>query len=99
MAQLSDVSELGRAASFGHGNPGRCHPQFAGVCVDAHGGRGGSGRQGAAAAAEETLSPIAMLAVSRGAKFMADVLGIELPEEVLPLSNIPAIVPPLFPGA
>ena len=29
-------------------------------------------------------------------KFMTDVLGIELPEEVLPLSNIPAIVPPLF---
>jgi Xaa-Pro aminopeptidase len=29
-------------------------------------------------------------------KFMADVLGIELPEEVLPLSNIPAIVPPFF---
>jgi Xaa-Pro aminopeptidase len=29
-------------------------------------------------------------------KFMIDVLGIELPEEVLPLSNIPAIVPPFF---
>jgi hypothetical protein len=29
-------------------------------------------------------------------KFMADVLGIEVPEEVLPLSNIPAIVPPFF---
>ena len=29
-------------------------------------------------------------------KFMTDVLGIELPEEVLPLSNIPAIVPPFF---
>ena len=29
-------------------------------------------------------------------EFMAGVLGIELPEEVLPLSNIPAIVPPLF---
>jgi Xaa-Pro aminopeptidase len=28
--------------------------------------------------------------------FMTDVLGIELPEEVLPLSNIPAIVPPFF---
>ena len=28
--------------------------------------------------------------------FMADTLGIELPEEVLPLSNIPAIVPPFF---
>jgi Xaa-Pro aminopeptidase len=28
--------------------------------------------------------------------FMAGVLRIELPEEVLPLSNIPAIVPPLF---
>ena len=27
---------------------------------------------------------------------MTDVLGIELPEEVLPLSNIPAIVPPFF---
>jgi hypothetical protein len=28
--------------------------------------------------------------------FMSDVLGISLPEEVLPLSNIPAIVPPFF---
>jgi hypothetical protein len=28
--------------------------------------------------------------------FMADVLGIGLPDEVLPLSNIPAIVPPFF---
>jgi len=28
--------------------------------------------------------------------FMSDVLGIELPEEVLPLANIPAIVPPYF---
>ncbi len=29
-------------------------------------------------------------------KFMTDVLGIEVPEEVLPLSNIPGIVPPFF---
>ena len=29
-------------------------------------------------------------------KFMVDVLGIPVPEEVLPLSNIPAIVPPFF---
>lgn len=29
-------------------------------------------------------------------KFMIEVLGIDLPEEVLPLSNIPAIVPPFF---
>ena len=29
-------------------------------------------------------------------KFVTDVLGIELPDEVLPLSNIPAIVPPFF---
>lgn len=28
--------------------------------------------------------------------FMAETLGLELPEEVLPLSNIPAIVPPFF---
>ncbi|MBP7050436.1 MAG: hypothetical protein KBE65_05435 [Phycisphaerae bacterium] len=28
--------------------------------------------------------------------FMANVLGIPLPEEILPLSNIPAIVPPFF---
>jgi hypothetical protein len=28
--------------------------------------------------------------------FMRDVLGIELPEEILPLSNIPALVPPFF---
>lgn len=29
-------------------------------------------------------------------QFMIDILGINLPEEVLPLSNIPAIVPPFF---
>jgi Xaa-Pro aminopeptidase len=29
-------------------------------------------------------------------EFMKDILGIPLPEEVLPLSNIPAIVPPFF---
>jgi hypothetical protein len=28
--------------------------------------------------------------------FMSDVLGFDLPEEVLPLANIPAIVPPFF---
>jgi hypothetical protein len=28
--------------------------------------------------------------------FMMDVLGIEVPEEVLPLANIPTIVPPFF---
>ncbi|MBI3667019.1 MAG: M24 family metallopeptidase, partial [Acidobacteria bacterium] len=32
----------------------------------------------------------------RRREFMRDVLGIELPEEVLPLSNIPGIVPPFF---
>ena len=29
-------------------------------------------------------------------RFMTDVLGIGLPDEVLPLSNIPAIVPPFL---
>lgn len=29
-------------------------------------------------------------------QFMTDTLGINLPEEILPLSNIPAIVPPFF---
>jgi hypothetical protein len=29
-------------------------------------------------------------------KFMTEVLGFELPDEILPLSNIPAIVPPFF---
>jgi len=29
-------------------------------------------------------------------EFMVDVLGISLPEEVLPLSNIPGVVPPFF---
>jgi hypothetical protein len=32
----------------------------------------------------------------RRREFMIEVLGINLPEEVLPLSNIPAIVPPFF---
>jgi hypothetical protein len=29
-------------------------------------------------------------------RFMIDILGIELPDEILPLSNIPGIVPPFF---
>jgi hypothetical protein len=29
-------------------------------------------------------------------EFMTDVLGIPLPQEILPLSNLPAIVPPFF---
>jgi hypothetical protein len=29
-------------------------------------------------------------------KFMIDILGLDVPEEVLPLSNIPGIVPPFF---
>jgi hypothetical protein len=29
-------------------------------------------------------------------RFMMEVLGFELPDEVLPLSNIPAIVPPFL---
>jgi hypothetical protein len=29
-------------------------------------------------------------------RFMSDILGIHLPGEVLPLSNIPGIVPPFF---
>jgi hypothetical protein len=29
-------------------------------------------------------------------QFMTDVLGLDLPEEILPLSNIPGIVPPFF---
>ena len=32
----------------------------------------------------------------RRRSFMSDVLGIDLPEEVLPLSNTCAIVPPFF---
>jgi hypothetical protein len=28
--------------------------------------------------------------------FMRDVLGVDLPDEVLPLTNTPAIVPPFF---
>jgi hypothetical protein len=29
-------------------------------------------------------------------EFMVNVLGIPLPEEILPLSNLPALVPPFF---
>jgi hypothetical protein len=32
----------------------------------------------------------------RRREFMIDIVGIDLPEEVLPLANIPAIVPPFF---
>ena len=40
--------------------------------------------------------PECFVRCSKRRRFMIDVLGIDLPEEVLPLSNIPAIVPPFF---
>jgi Xaa-Pro aminopeptidase len=40
--------------------------------------------------------PECLLRCHKRRDFMTGVLGIQLPEEVLPLSNIPAIVPPFF---
>ena len=44
----------------------------------------------------EKQFPACLQRCRRRRAFMRDVLGIELPGEVLPLSNIPAIVPPFF---
>jgi hypothetical protein len=44
----------------------------------------------------QTTFPDCYARCQKRRKFMTDVLGIELPEDVLPLSNIPAIVPPFF---
>jgi len=44
----------------------------------------------------KTLHPSCFERCQRRRRFMIDVLGIELPEEVLPLTNTPAIVPPFF---
>jgi Xaa-Pro aminopeptidase len=49
----------------------------------------------------ESGFPEAYHRIQQRRRFMIDSLGIDLPEEVLPLSNIPAVVPPflLNPGA
>ena len=44
----------------------------------------------------ETEFPACYARCQKRRAFVQDVLGIELPEEVLPLSNIPALVPPFF---
>lgn len=47
-------------------------------------------------AALKEAHPDCFARCERRRAFMADQLGIDLSEEVLPLSNIPAIVPPFF---
>jgi hypothetical protein len=44
----------------------------------------------------ETRFPKCYERCQKRRRFMREVLGIDLPEEVLPLSNIPALVPPFF---
>jgi len=44
----------------------------------------------------EALHPACFARCQERRAFMQDTLGIDLPEEVLPLSNAPAIVPPFF---
>jgi hypothetical protein len=44
----------------------------------------------------QTQFPACFARCRKRRDFMADVLGIPLPDEILPLSNIPAIVPPFF---
>ena len=44
----------------------------------------------------EALYPACFARCQKRRTFMIDVLGIDLPEEVLPLSNMPTIVPPFF---
>lgn len=44
----------------------------------------------------EKLYPDCFARCQKRRAFMIDTLGIDLPEEVLPLSNMPAIVPPFF---
>jgi hypothetical protein len=42
------------------------------------------------------LYPACFARCQKRRTFMTDVLGIDLPEEVLPLSNVPTIVAPFF---
>jgi len=44
----------------------------------------------------QEFSPDCFARCQKRRDFMANVLGIPLPDEILPLSNIPAIVPPFF---
>jgi Xaa-Pro aminopeptidase len=44
----------------------------------------------------QALYPACFARCQQRRVFMIDVLGIDLPEEVLPLSNMPAVVPPFF---
>jgi hypothetical protein len=44
----------------------------------------------------QTQFPACFRRCQKRREFMADVLGVPLPDEILPLSNVPAIVPPFF---
>ena len=44
----------------------------------------------------QTLHPACFARCQKRRDFMMDILGIDLPEEVLPLSNMPAVVAPFF---
>jgi len=44
----------------------------------------------------ETQHPACFARCQKRRAFMMDVLGMDLPEDVLPLSNMPAVVPPFF---
>jgi hypothetical protein len=44
----------------------------------------------------KALNPACYARCQKRREFMTDVLGIDLPEEVLPLSNMPAVVAPFF---
>ena len=80
---------------FRHGDPGGRHTVVPGLLLHKDGGRDRPGRCRAAPNLQ-TLYPACFARCQKRRAFMIDVLGIDLPEEVLPLSNMPAIVAPFF---
>ena len=95
VVEFADLSRINRVASVRHGAASGRDSVLAHLRLDAHGRRRGPGRRALRRQLERQFPECyARCQVRR--TFMAETLGLELPEEVLPLSNIPAIVPPFF---
>ena len=84
-------------ASIGHGPPGRRHPgNRHRVLHDEHRGRDRPGRRRAAGRSSRGAIPDLWSRVERRRAFMSASLGIDLHPDVLPLSNIPAVLSPFL---
>src|ERR1700733_12200965 len=95
MAQLANLSGIANSNSFRYGYAGRCNSVLFDLLLDADGGRHRDCGRGVAGKLR-TQYPDCFSRCLRRRTFMQNTLGIEVNEDVLPLSNMPAIVPPYF---